>query len=162
MRSPESAYRPIGATTLTTPVTFLSSAHMRASIVSPFNSARALSKPNRVLAPPDITYPAAARSFRLAVILTLDAFSFSTPSALSVISVLALILPSVRGQADESPVRAAFPADFAGAARSSPPFAKRSSDVRPTVSLNKPLQTFAWPRENPARPSHDPECRRRA
>src|SRR5215469_18978801 len=42
---------------LTHPVTSLTNLHMRASMVSPFNSARALSKPNRVLAPPAITYP---------------------------------------------------------------------------------------------------------
>src|SRR5215472_10732927 len=42
---------------LTQPVTSLTNLHIRASMVSPFNSARALSKPNRVLAPPAITYP---------------------------------------------------------------------------------------------------------
>src|SRR5437868_6756610 len=39
------------------PVTALTDLHIRASMASPFNSARALSKPNRVLAPPAITYP---------------------------------------------------------------------------------------------------------
>src|SRR5438034_860844 len=41
----------------TDPVTSLTDLHIRASMASPFNSARALSKPNRVLAPPAITYP---------------------------------------------------------------------------------------------------------
>src|SRR6516225_546334 len=42
---------------LTDPATFLTKWPIRASMVSPLNSARALSKPNRVLAPPAITYP---------------------------------------------------------------------------------------------------------
>ena len=104
----------------------------------PSSSTLALSCPKRVLPPPATTYPA-----------RLEVAEIADPVVRRFI-----LPPRARVPAAESPTRAIFPANSAGAAQSSPPSAKHSTDDPPTASSNTPLQISAWPRENLSRQIH--------